>query len=221
MKFLRSATLFWASLWLVFLFLGRAGVQAQTQLDNPLSFVGVDSPEKLVARAFSSFAAIIGIIAIVFIVFNGFKLIIAGAADPAKDQKINAAKQGLLWSVGGFIIALLSFTLISGTAKFIGFDITKVGTDVLQNPLSGPAQPDDFVSVAVFMMANFLGILGFATIAVIIYYGYRYITSAGNEEAVKRAKSGLQWAIFGFVVTILAYTIVSSIQRLLVQGPPP
>ncbi|MDZ4243727.1 MAG: hypothetical protein U1C57_01345 [Candidatus Doudnabacteria bacterium] len=185
------------------------------ELVNPLKFVGVNSPGELVLKVFRGFAGLMGSIAIAFVVFNGFKLVIAGSFAPGKDQKRNEAKEGLLWSVGGFIVALLSFTIISGTAQFLGFEQSRVGSDTINPGILNAPQPGDFMSVLNYVMMNFLGILGFATILMIIYYGYRYITSAGNEESIEAAKTGLKWAILGFIVTILAFTIISGIRQLL------
>ncbi len=195
-----------------------SALAATVDLVNPLAWIGVKEPGELVLASFRAFAGLIGVIAIAFIVFNGFKLVIAGSVEPGKDQKINAAKRGLLWSVGGFLVALLSFTLISGVAKFLGFDPSRVGTDTVRNPINigSETKSGDFIEVLKFVMTNFLGIIGFAAIAVIIYYGYMYITSAGNEDATKQAKEGLKWAVVGFIVTILAYTIISAIQNLFV-----
>lgn len=184
--------------------------QGSKCLPNPLGFLGVNSPAELVARVFQGFAGIIGVVAIAFTVFSGFRLVIA-----TNEESISTAKTSLSWSVGGFIIALLSFTIISGVADLIGFEPGQVGvgTDTLRSPLLGPTEPDDFLAVLNFLMINVLGLIGFATILMIIYYGYRYITSAGNEEVIEQAKSGLKWAIIGLVITLLSFTIITVIRQ--------
>lgn len=188
-------------------------------LDNPLNLINVNSPGELVVVAFKGFVAIIAAIAIAFTVFSGFKLIVA-----TNEEAINKAKQSLTWSVGGFVVAVLTFTIISGTAKFLGFDPNVLQSNNLNDlrpPLRIPGnQAGDFISVINFLMSNFLAIVGFVTILMIIYYGYRYITSAGNEEVIERAKTGLKWSILGFVVTLLAYVIINAIQFYLVSGGP-
>ncbi len=189
---------------------------AQTvELFNPLAWLGVSTPGELVVRAFQGFAAIIAAIAIAFTVFSGVKMILA-----TNEEAIESARKSLTWAVGGFIVSLLSFTLIAATAKFLGFTPSPPGADKIQNPITGPTEPGSFVSVMYFVMRNFLGILGFAAILMIIYYGYKYITSAGNEEAVESAKKGLKWAIAGFIVTILAFTIINLIRTILLSPPP-
>ncbi len=191
----------------------------QTCIPNPLGFIKINSPGDLILAVLGGFSAIMGAVAIAFTVFNGFKLVIAGSASPGKDEKINEAKAGLTWAVGGFIVAILSFTIISGVAKLLGFEPSLVPTtNILESPLAGPSAPREFISVMNYVMINFLGLLGFATTLTIIYYGYRYITSAGNEEAVTKAKEGLKWAIIGLVVTLLAFTIITIIRQWLVFG---
>src|SRR3989344_4233312 len=88
-----------------------------TKLINPLEFIGVNSPGELVLKVFKGFAGLMGSIAIAFVVFSGFKLVVA-----TNEEAVITAKSSLTWSVGGFIVALLSFTIISGTAKFLGFE---------------------------------------------------------------------------------------------------
>lgn len=194
------------------------------ELVNPLASLGVQRPGDLVLRAFQGFASIMAAFTIAFTVFNGFKLVIAGGFAPGKDQKRNEAKEGLIWSVGGFIVSLLAFTIIAGAAKFIGFEPSLV--DLTQDTipstgfLKGPKEPGDFISVMNFVMVNFLGLVGFATTLMIIYYGYRYMTAAGNEEAITAAKTGLKWAILGLIVVLLAFTIITAIRQYLVFGLP-
>ena len=183
-------------------------------IDNPLGgkFIttendGITSPEGLVVAQFRNFIAIMGILAIAFTVFSGFKLVVA-----SNEEAISEAKTSLTWSVGGFVVSLLAFTIVSGFANIVGFDPGSREQDIIKNPIEGPANPGDFISVVTFVMTNFLGIVGVATVLMIIYYGFRYATAAGNDETLEQAKSGLKWSISGFAVTLLAYTIIESVR---------
>ena len=186
-------------------------------LENPLAAIGVNSPGDLVVRAIQLFSAIIGTAAIMFIVFSAFKLVIA-----SNEESIKEARGSITWSVAGFCVAILSFTIVSGAAKLLGFNPGIVSDnlvkDTIDSPLTGPADPRFFWSMVNFVMVNILGLIGIVTILMIIYYGYRYITSAGNEESVEQAKTGLKWAIIGFVIAILSFTIISGVQKLLFSG---
>jgi amino acid transporter len=57
----------------------------------------------------------------------------------------------------------------------------------------------------------FLQIIGLIAVAFLIYGGFRYITSAGNEETAEAAKKTIQNAIIGLIIIILSYTIVTVI----------
>ena len=63
-----------------------------------------------------------------------------------------------------------------------------------------------------------MGIVGLIAVAFIIIGGFRYITSAGNEEAAEGGKKMITDAIIGLVVIILSYTIITVIMNALVRG---
>lgn len=225
MRFLGA--LFLLQILLGIIFFGTAELavadSTTTTLINPLEFgetLGrISSPGELVAVAFGGFAALIAGIAIAFTVFSGFKLVIASS-----EEAIKKAQESLKWSVLGFMFSLLSFTLVSAVAGFLGFQpgMVQMEKDELINPISiaggSPTTSREFMGALNNVMVNFLGIVAFATTLMIIYYGYRYLTSAGSEQAVEKAKAGLKWAFLGFVITILAFTIISTVRRLFVFG---
>ena len=183
----------------------------KTCLPNPLAAIGVENPTQLITRVIAAFASIVALAAIIFLVFSGFKLVIA-----TNEEAVKAARESITWSVGGFVVAVLGFTIVSGAAKLLGFEPTAPGDTISPTGfLHGPADPRSFWSVATFVMTNILGLVGLVTIGMIIYYGYRYVTATGNEENLTAAKTGLKWAIIGFVIMILAFTIISSVQKLL------
>ena len=187
-----------------------------TCLPNPLAAVGVENPAQLIARVIGAFASIAALAAIIFLVFSGFKLVIA-----TNEEAVKSARESITWSVGGFMVAVLSFVIISGAAKLLGFEPTAPGDTISPTGfLNGPDDSRNFWSVATFVMTNFLGLVGLVTIGMIIYYGYRYVTAAGNEESLTAAKSGLKWSILGFVIMLLAFVIINSVQKILFTSAP-
>lgn len=50
--------------------------------------------------------------------------------------------------------------------------------------------------------------VGIAAVIMIIVAGFKYITSAGNEQSVTSAKKTLLYAIIGLVIVVLAQIIV-------------
>lgn len=57
------------------------------------------------------------------------------------------------------------------------------------------------------IIAVFLGLLGSIFVILIIYAGYNWMTAAGNEEKVLKAKYTLRSAIIGLLVTIAVYAM--------------
>lgn len=195
----------------------------QVCLTNPLGRLGINEPIGVVKNVIIGFSSIMGVTAIAFTVFNGFKLVIA-----TTEEGIKAARSGITWSVGGFILSLLAFTVISGVAGFLGFPGSPGVSNTLVNPIVLPGETptevartggSDYVAVLRYIMLNFLGLVGFVTTGMIIYYGYRYLTSAGNEEAITAAKTGLRWSITGLIIILLAYTIITSVRTYFFQPP--
>ena len=63
-----------------------------------------------------------------------------------------------------------------------------------------------------------LGLLAIIFLILTIYAGFRWMTSAGNEEAISKAKSTITAAIIGLVVVLAAYAITYFIFRYLPFG---
>ena len=51
-------------------------------------------------------------------------------------------------------------------------------------------------------------IVGVAAVIMIIFAGFKYITSGGNQESVKTAKQALIYALIGLIIVALAQIIV-------------
>ncbi len=60
--------------------------------------------------------------------------------------------------------------------------------------------------VAIIIKAA-LGLLGIVFLVIIIFAGYRWMTSSGNEEEVKKAQAAIKRAIIGLVIVLMAYSI--------------
>jgi type IV secretory pathway VirB2 component (pilin) len=60
-----------------------------------------------------------------------------------------------------------------------------------------------------------LGISGTLALIMIIIGGLRWMTAQGDPEAIKKAKSTLEWAILGLIVAFSSFTLVDFILRAL------
>ncbi|MDD4290294.1 MAG: Ig-like domain-containing protein [Patescibacteria group bacterium] len=60
----------------------------------------------------------------------------------------------------------------------------------------------------------FLGFLGFIALVIIIYGGFMWMMSGGNQEKTTKAKGILKSAIVGLIIILLSYIIVSFVMNL-------
>jgi len=91
------------------------------------------------------------------------------------------------------IIPLVVLTLFTFGNLSQGFSI--------ENPLGETSD----IYTLVMKILDFLIVLAIPLSAILIVYaGFVYITSAGNEEKIKTAQKTLIWALIGFAVVLLA-----------------
>lgn len=65
--------------------------------------------------------------------------------------------------------------------------------------------------VVLLIVNFFLGFLGLLALVMVIYGGFLYVSSAGNEENVGKAKKILIYAAIGIVVILVAYPVVNTL----------
>lgn len=57
----------------------------------------------------------------------------------------------------------------------------------------------------------FLTFLGLLAVVMVIYGGFLYVSSAGNEENVKKAKQILIYAVIGIILIVASFAIVNTL----------
>ncbi|MDD5110104.1 MAG: pilin [Patescibacteria group bacterium] len=75
----------------------------------------------------------------------------------------------------------------------------------LPNPLGNVVDPRVLVGQVIGAV---LGIVGSLALAMFIYGGFLWMTSAGNTERVTKGKNVILWASFGLAVIFSAYILV-------------
>ena len=65
-----------------------------------------------------------------------------------------------------------------------------------------------------------LGLVGVISLAIMVYGGFRWMTSAGNEETIGEAKRTLIAGTIGLVVILISWSIVYFIINSLVDQTP-
>lgn len=57
----------------------------------------------------------------------------------------------------------------------------------------------------------FLGFLGFVATLMVIYGGVLYVTSAGNDESVGKAKKILMYAVLGIIIILISFALINTV----------
>ena len=101
------------------------------------------------------------------------------------------------------------------------FALAPVALAQFQTPSAGNTGLPNDTSISGFIMKIIniaLAVAGLIAVLFLIIGGFRYITSAGNEETAEQAKKIITNAIIGIVVIILSFVIVRVISNALISN---
>lgn len=135
---------------------------------------------------------VIGSIAVFELVTAGMRYVAASASD----DQISKAKKQIQWSlIGLFVVAISEFVAKNILFKNQG---TQLGFSDAKNLL---VQITNFVA----------GTIGTLSFVFLLYAGFLYVTAAGKEDNVSKAKKILMGAAIGIILAVSAFAITSTI----------
>lgn len=105
------------------------------------------------------------------------------------------------------IASLLMVVAVAPTLSAI--DITEGSQDESNKVLADNQDNDDFATIVGNVIALFLFVLGIAAVFMIIFGGFRYVTSNGDSGKLESAKNTILYSVVGLVVAIFAYALVN------------
>ena len=76
----------------------------------------------------------------------------------------------------------------------------------------------ELAGIVATVISTFLGLLAVIFIILMIIAGYSWMTAAGNEDKVSKAKDTIKRAIIGLIIIIAAYSITYFVFRNLPGG---
>ena len=79
----------------------------------------------------------------------------------------------------------------------------------------GQSQLTSFIGRIINVMLSVLGIIFFV---LLVYGGFLWMTSAGNDDKVKKAKTLITDAVIGLIIILAAYAISSFVITSLVEA---
>ncbi|OGH62289.1 MAG: hypothetical protein A2848_01070 [Candidatus Magasanikbacteria bacterium RIFCSPHIGHO2_01_FULL_50_8] len=108
------------------------------------------------------------------------------------------------------ILALVLTCGFFGAAATVDAQQTGTGAVALINPLQNSVNSEAPVQSlsAIFINALF-GVAGSVALAMFVWGGMLWLTSAGNEKQVDQGKQIIKWTTLGIILMFAAYTLVS------------
>ena len=106
-----------------------------------------------------------------------------------------------------FGVSVLSTTSLSGS---VSAQVSKGIDTATTSEMKGKSIDGDggLIKTVVNVLLWAVGIL---SVIMIIFSGFRYITSAGDASKTKSAQSTLTYSVVGLIVAIMAYAIVNMV----------
>ena len=131
------------------------------------------------------------------------------------------------------LLAIFQFFIFISTssAQLLDRNGTKAVKDNMRNSgksatyavSARDAAPGSLVAVvAVKVVSAFLGLLGIIFLIMIIIGGFNWMTAAGNDDKITRAKATLFRGVIGLLIVVAAYVITAFVFKALsgIVGQP-
>lgn len=113
----------------------------------------------------------------------------------------------------------MSLNTIKKSISAVAFGSTMVATKAFAqtgtinnavNNITPPGTASTSLQTYIQTIINvLLGLIGVVAVIMLIYGGFRYVLSAGDEKATKAARETILFAVVGIVIAILAFAIVN------------
>lgn len=112
---------------------------------------------------------------------------------------------------------LLVFALMLGAISVFSM-LPAAGATSILNPADNPEAvatatggQSSLRGLILTIINYFLGFLGLLAVIMVVYGGVTYVSSAGNDEAVGKAKKIIMYALIGIVVILLSFVVVRAV----------
>ena len=105
-----------------------------------------------------------------------------------------------------YLIGLLALPFVADAQLTV--DVTQI---------SGVATDTDIAVTIVRVITWIIGIAGAVAVAMLVYGGFRYITSAGNEDQLELAKTVITYSIVGIIIVLIAYVITVTVSNFITK----
>ena len=119
----------------------------------------------------------------------------------------------------GFMIAFVGLLGVSSlaVASLLTSDASAQVTSGINAATTGEMRGKSVDNTVGSIVNVLLWVVGILAVTMIVWSGFKYITSAGDTSKVTSAKSTLIYAVVGLIIAILAYAIVTFVRNQVVS----
>lgn len=116
-----------------------------------------------------------------------------------------------------FTYCFVLIIIFIGASFLFSFSVLAEGGGTTGSGISleSPINATSFTTLADNIIDFLIKIGAPIAVIVVIYAGFLFMTSGGNEEKVTKAKSALTWAVVGLAVLIVAKSVTTILNELL------
>ena len=144
---------------------------------------------------------VIGTLTVVMIIISGVRLVYAGKAAEEESKK---QKEHLKFAIIGLMVIIIADQMVKTVFFGQQGEIFSSKSTLQEAAKAGSAQIRGIYE----MIAFFSGALA---ILMIVVAGFRYVSSGGNEETMKKAKTQIVYAVIGLVLIGVAEFAIKDI----------
>lgn len=157
------------------------------------------SIEQIAVDILNAALGLVFIIVFSFIVYGGYYWMMSGG----NEEKIKKSRQILTASFIGLMIILGSLSITNIIVGAIGGTVdVPEGTGLTSKPLA---------DILIDLLNVALGFVTIASLGFLIYGGYYWMTSGGEEKRVETAKQIIKTSIIGLTVILISWVIITFI----------
>lgn len=166
---------------------------------NPLKF---DSVEGVLAGVLGALRNIIVILSIIFIIIGAVMYILSAG----NESRMNTAKAAITAAIVGMALAIAAPSFLKELAAILGW------TNVVDasNSIAGA---QSFTQIATKVLNFLLSIVGIIAIIMLVFGGFTYLTSAGDENRAETGKKIVTYAVIAITVALSALVLVTQVTK--------
>lgn len=158
---------------------------------------GDGSVQQILVNILNASLSLLFLIVLGFLIYGGYFWM----TSMGNEERIKKSKQILTASIIGLIIVLSSLSIVNFISDAL--DITPQGipgdTGLFDGTLS---------QVLTSLIQAALTLVGVISLGIMVYGGFRWMTSGGSEETISEAKRTVTAGAIGIIIIIISYSVV-------------